>query len=121
MDIEDITLTLINVKYFFTLLAYQLSNLKKLSFIIFDTYGYWTWKPSRIVDGKKKSTKRIVNFIHFLVDHLKQLVSLHIYFVQWTSSNSPCFPHLIRQQLHQKPLSRPYRLRCSCATIQIWL
>jgi hypothetical protein len=114
-------LTLQNAQHFCTLLSNRLPNLKKLSFNIQDSYRRWHWKLLRIVDGKNKSTKRIVDLIYFLVDHLQQLVSLHIEFFNSRSYNTPFFPHLIRQQLHQYPLSRPYRLRCSSEIIQIWL
>ncbi|CAF5133467.1 unnamed protein product, partial [Rotaria sp. Silwood1] len=81
----------------------------------------WQWKPSCIIDEKNKSTKRIVNLIYLLVDQLEKLVSLRIRFCDTNVSDTPCFPHLIRRQLHQYPLSRPFRLRVSAKTIEIWL
>ncbi|CAF3367086.1 unnamed protein product [Rotaria sp. Silwood2] len=78
---DDMTLTLQNAQHFCTLVSNRLPNLKIISFIIHDSYEQWSWKPLRIVDGKNKSTKRIVNLIYFLVDHLQQLVSLQITFL----------------------------------------
>ncbi|CAF1373545.1 unnamed protein product [Rotaria sordida] len=121
LNIFDITWTLQNVQRFCTLLSNQFPNLKTLSFTISDSYLYWQWKPSCIIDGKNKSTKRIVNLISLLVDHLQQLVWLEINFCNLNVSNTPCFPNLIRRQLHQYPLSRPCRLRCSNNMIQIWM
>jgi len=118
---EDYTLTLRDAQDFFILLCNRLPNLKKVVFRINDSCYGWSWKPSCIVDGQNKSTKLILNFIRFLVDHLQQLVSLLIIFCCWAYSDTPCFPHLIRRQLHECPLSRPYRLRCSSTKIQIWL
>ncbi|CAF1234545.1 unnamed protein product [Rotaria sordida] len=119
LNIFDITWTLQNVQRFCTLLSNQFPNLKTLSFTISDSYLYWQWKPSCIIDGKNKSTKRIVNLISLLVDHLQQLVWLEINFCNLNVSNTPCFPNLIRRQLHQYPLSRPCRLRCSNNMTQI--
>ena len=72
-------------------------------------------------DGKNKSTKRIVNLIYFIADHLQQLVYLRIYFSNILRNDTPYFPHLVRRQLYQYPLSRRCRLRCSTEHIQIWL
>ncbi|CAF3656720.1 unnamed protein product [Rotaria sordida] len=119
--IYDASLTLQNVQRFCTLLSNQFTKLKTLWFTICDSYGHWQWKPSRINDGKNKSTKRIVNVIYLLVNHLQELVWLRINFSTLTYSDTPCFPHLIRRQLHQYPLSRPCRLRCSNDSVQIWL
>ncbi|CAF1383416.1 unnamed protein product [Rotaria sordida] len=121
LNIFDISWTLQNAQRFCTLLSNQFHNLRSFSFTIFDSYRHWQWKPSRIIDGKNKSTKRILNIIYFIVDHLKQLVCLKINFFNLIISNTCCFPHLIRRQLHQYPLSRPCRLRCSTNFIQIWL
>ena len=115
------SLTLQNVQRICTLLSKRLPKLKKLSFAICDGYGRWEWRPSHIVDGKNKSTKRIVSFIYLLVDQLQELVSLHISFSNSRHSDTPCFPHLIRRQLHHYPLSRPFRLRVSSNEIHIWL
>ena len=84
----DQTLTLQNAQRFRTLLANRLPNLKKLTFTIYASHNDWIWIPPCILDGKNKSTNRVVNLIYYLVDHFKQLVSLHI---------------------NQYPLSRPYR------------
>ncbi|CAF4498723.1 unnamed protein product, partial [Rotaria sp. Silwood2] len=121
LKIYDASWTLQNIQRFCTLLSNQFLNLKTFSFAICDSYEHWRWKPSRINDGKNKFTKRIVNLIYFLVDHLQQLVWLRIDFCNIFHSDTPCFPHLIRRQLHQYPLSRPCRLRCSTDIIQIWL
>ncbi|CAF2155333.1 unnamed protein product [Rotaria magnacalcarata] len=121
LHIYDVSSTLQSVQRFCTLLSNQFSNLKTLSFNICDSYLYWQWKPSRINDGKNKSTKRIINLIYLLVNHLQLLVWLRINFCNMTYSDTPCFPHLIRRQLHQYPLTRPCRLRCSSDSIQIWL
>jgi len=72
-------------------------------------------------DGKKKSTKRIVNLIYLLVDHLQQLVYLGIFFCDMFQHDTPYFPHLVRRELHQYSLNRLCRLRCSSKNIQIWL
>ncbi|CAF0770598.1 unnamed protein product [Rotaria sordida] len=119
--IYDASLTLQNVQRFCTLLSNQFTKLKTLWFTICDSYGHWQWKSSRINDGKNKSTKHIVNVIYLLVNHLQELVWLRINFSTLTYSDTPCFPHLIRRQLHQYPLSRPCRLRCSNDSVQIWL
>ncbi|CAF4282728.1 unnamed protein product [Rotaria socialis] len=71
-EIFDITLTLQNAQRICTLLSNRLPNLKKLSFSICDAYARWRWTPSSIVDGKNKSTKRIVTLIYLLVDQLQK-------------------------------------------------
>ncbi|CAF1455343.1 unnamed protein product [Rotaria sp. Silwood1] len=98
-----------------------LINQQKLSFSISDGYDQWRWKPSCIVDGKNKSTKRIVTLIYLLVDQLQKLVSLRITFSNSRYSDTPCFPHLIRRQLHHYPLNQPFRLRVTSNEIHIWL
>jgi hypothetical protein len=118
---NDITLTFKNAQQFCQLLSNQLPNLKAVSFNIYDSYDGWQWRRSRIGDGENISTKCILNLIYFLVDHLQQLVLLHINFIDFSRSETPCIPHLIRQQLCQYPLNRPYRLRCSAESIHIWL
>jgi hypothetical protein len=119
--IFDISLTLQNVERICTLLSKRLPKLKKLSFAICDGYGRSQSEPSRIVDGENESTKRIVSFIYLLVDQLQEFVSLHITFSNSIYSDTPCFPHLIRRQLHHYPLSRSFRLRVSFNAIYIWL
>ncbi|CAF3403770.1 unnamed protein product [Rotaria sp. Silwood1] len=121
LKIFDITLTLQNAQRICTLLSNRLCNLKKLSFNICDAYCRWKWKPSCIVDGKNKSTRRIVTLIYLLVDKLQKLVSLDIGFSNSQFNDTPCFPHLIRRQLHQYPLNRPFRLRFYCNAIELWL
>ncbi|CAF3219201.1 unnamed protein product [Rotaria socialis] len=121
LDIYDVTWTLQNVERFCILLSNRFPNLKTLSMHILDSYDQWKWRPSRIIDGKNKSTKRIVNLVYLLVDNFKQLVSLDIYFSNENFSDTPCFPHLIRRQLYQYPPSRPHRLQCSSNRIQLWL
>ncbi|CAF4404986.1 unnamed protein product [Rotaria magnacalcarata] len=74
LDIYDASWALQNVQRFCILLSNQYPNLKTLSFTICDSYRHWNWKPSRIDDGKNKSTKRIVNLIYLLVSHLQQLI-----------------------------------------------
>ncbi|CAF1435310.1 unnamed protein product [Rotaria sordida] len=64
-----------------------------------------------VVD-QNESSKYIVNLVHFLVDHLQQLVSLCISFKS-TSSSTPCFPPTIRRQLYEWSLNRSYPLRSS--------
>ena len=119
---DDTTLTLQDAQHFCTLLSNRLANLKKVSFNIYDSSNQWTWEPSRIVDGKNKSTKLIVNLIYYLVDHLHELISLRINFYEHRlEAEKPCFPHLIRRELYEYPLSRPYRLRCDSCNLQIWL
>ena len=119
---DDTTLTLENAQQFCTLLSNRLPNLEKVSFNIYDSTMERTWLPSRIVDGEKKSTKLIVNLIYYLVNHLHELISLRINFYDHLLvSEKPCFPHLIRQELYQCPLSRPYRFRCDSCNPQIWL
>ncbi|CAF4102584.1 unnamed protein product [Rotaria sp. Silwood2] len=117
----DDTLTMFNVQHFCKLLCSQLSNLKKLSFSIAHSDDNGTWIQSRIVNGENESTIRLVHVMHFLVNHLPQLASLHMFIRYSISSETPFFPHLIRQQLHEWPFSRPYRLQCSSTNIQIWL
>ena len=116
---DDYTLTLYNAQHFCMLLCNRLPNLKNLSFAICDP----CWNQSSSANGKNKSTKHIIDHIHFLVDHLQQLVSLCIFFISWDLSEleTACFLHLIRCQLDECPLSRPYRIRCSSEMIQIWL
>ncbi|CAF1004592.1 unnamed protein product [Adineta steineri] len=111
-----------NVKRFCTLVSNQFCNLQIFSFTIHDSYYVRrNWKPSRIEDGKNKWSKRIVNLIYFLVDHLQHLVYLRIFFCNMHQDDMPYFLHLVRRQLHQYPLSRFCRLRCSSNNIQIWL
>ncbi|CAF1557658.1 unnamed protein product [Rotaria sordida] len=120
-EIFDISLTLQNAQRICTLLSNRLFNLKKLSFSICDGYDQWRWKPSCIVNRKNKSTKRIVTLIYLLVDQLQKLVSLRIIFSNSRYSDTPCFPHLIRRQLHHYPFNQPFRLRVTSNEIHIWL
>jgi hypothetical protein len=120
LTIANETWTLHNIERFCTLLN-QFCNLKIFSFTIYDSYHVWDWKPSRMKDGKNKSTKRIVNLIYLIVDRLQQLVYLRIYFSDMLQHDTPYFPHLVRRQLHQYPPSRRCRLRCFTKNIQIWL
>ncbi|CAF3110115.1 unnamed protein product [Rotaria sp. Silwood2] len=121
LKINSETWALHNVDHFCTLLSNQFCNLRIFSFTIYDSYHVWEWKPSRMKDGKKKSTKCIVNLIYLLVDHLQQLVYLEIFFCDMFQHDTPYFPHLVRQELHQYPLSRLCRLQCFSTNIQIWL
>ncbi|CAF3505339.1 unnamed protein product [Adineta steineri] len=121
LNIWDCTITLLNAERFCIRLYNQLPNLKNLTFHIFNSYYFQEWKPLCVVDGKNKSTIMIVNIIHFIVDKFQELVSFYIYFMRQAQYHSPCFPHLIRKQLHEQPLSRPYRLRCTDEAIQIWI
>ncbi|CAF3430769.1 unnamed protein product [Rotaria sp. Silwood2] len=118
---DDISLTFKNAEQFCKLLSNQLSNLKVVFFNIYGSYDGWYWKSSRTVDAEHESTKCILNLIHFLVDHLQQLVSLYIRFIDFDCYETPCIPDIIQQQLHQYLLNRPYRLRCSTKSIEIWL
>ncbi|CAF2142199.1 unnamed protein product [Rotaria magnacalcarata] len=88
LDIDDVALTLGSAQRLCTLLSNQLFNLKQVSFCIYDSYRQWNWRPSSIIDVKNESTKRIINLIYFLVDHLQQLVSLHIKFSRRTPSET---------------------------------
>jgi hypothetical protein len=117
----DYTIILLNAERFCVRLYHQLPNLKNISFHIFNSYGSQEWKPLCVVDGKNKSTIMIVNIIRFIVDKFEELISLYIHFIRQAQYHSPCFPHLIRKQLHEQPLSRSYRLQCSDDLIQIWL
>ncbi|CAF1059356.1 unnamed protein product [Rotaria sp. Silwood1] len=110
-----------SLQNFCKLICNHLPNLKELSFLITDSDGNSIDRPSRIADGKNIFTKRLVSLIHFLVNHLQQLVSLHIEFFYWVSDKTPCFPDLIRRQMYEWPLSRSYRLRCSSEMLQVWL
>ncbi|CAF2813283.1 unnamed protein product [Rotaria sp. Silwood2] len=121
LTIYDASCTLQNVQRFCTLLSKQFINLKTLSFTICDSYSHWRWKPSRIKDGKNKCTKRIVNLIYLLVNYLQELVWLRISFCNIFHSDTPYFPHLIRRELYQYPLSRPCRLRCSNHSFEVWI
>ncbi|CAF1385267.1 unnamed protein product [Adineta ricciae] len=121
LKIFDASWTLQNVQRFCRLLSNQFSSLKTFSFTIFASYLHWRWQPSHTIGGKNKSTKRIVNLIHFIIDHLQQLVWLEINFSNLDAPDTPCFPDLIRRQLHQYSLSRPCQFRCSTKEIQIWL
>ncbi|CAF4011530.1 unnamed protein product, partial [Rotaria sp. Silwood1] len=62
-----------------------------------------------------------VTAIYLLVDQLQKLVSLRITFSNSRYSDTPCFPHLIRRQLHHYPLNQPFRLRVTSNEIHIWL
>jgi len=117
---DDYTLTMRNAEYFCMLLCNRLPNLKNVSFCIYESYGGYSWKRSHGVNGKNESTKLIIKFIRFLVDHLQQLLSLCIFF-SGDSSHTSCFPYLIRRELNECPLSRPCRLRCFSEMIHIWL
>ncbi|CAF1213477.1 unnamed protein product [Adineta steineri] len=119
--LDDYTLTLRNAHDFCTVLLNRLPNLKKISFSIYDSINEWDRILSRIVNGENKATKRIREVIHFLVDYFKQLVFIEINLYNLTFSHTHCFPHLIRRQIHQYPLSRPYRFQYSAPMIQIWL
>ncbi|CAF4441626.1 unnamed protein product [Rotaria sp. Silwood2] len=119
--IHDGMLTSRKAKDVCMLLCNRFPNLKELSFTIYESWDFSTASPSYLADYKNESTKRIVNLIHFLVDHLQQLVSFHMNFIRSRSCETPCFPHLIRRQLHEWLLNRPYRLRCSTEEIQLWL
>ncbi|CAF3359636.1 unnamed protein product, partial [Rotaria sp. Silwood2] len=118
---DDITLTFENAERFCKLLSNQVPNLKVVFFNIYGSYDGWHWRSSCTVDAEHESTKCILNLIHFLVDHLQQLVSLCMKFNDFDRFEKPCIPDLIQQQLHQDPLNRPYRLRCSTKSINIWL
>ncbi|CAF1128943.1 unnamed protein product [Adineta steineri] len=119
--LDDYTLTLRNAHDFCTVLFNRLPNLKKISFSLYDSINEWDRILSRIVNGENKATKRIREVIHFLVDHFKQLVFVEINLYNLTFSQTHCFSHLIRRQIHQYPLSRPYRFQYSAPMIQIWL
>ncbi|CAF2940619.1 unnamed protein product [Rotaria sp. Silwood2] len=119
-QINDRTISLHNAQHFCTLLSNLQFNLKKVSFCVYDSFHVSNRGTSHLLDAKHRCTEYIVNLIRLLVDHLQQLVSLLINFDYWFSSKSSCFPHLMRRQLHERPLSRPYRLRFSRG-IQIWL
>jgi len=109
-----------NVRNFSHLLTSRLFNLKELCFHICN-YGDRVWRPSFWVDGHIRSTNRIIDVIHILVDNLPQLTSLRIFFQGFDSSDHPCFPHLIRRGLHERSLTRSYRLQCFLLMIKIWL
>ncbi|CAF0779352.1 unnamed protein product [Adineta steineri] len=109
-DTDDCSLRLHNAKDFCKLISYRLPNLKELSFSIYEVFR-----------EKDKSTKKIIDLIHFLVDHLQQLVFLSLIISSETNSKTRCFPHKIRRQLYEQPLNRSYRLKCSSQLIQIWL
>ncbi|CAM4954257.1 unnamed protein product [Rotaria socialis] len=109
-------LTWNRVRRFRTSLSKRLPNLKHVSFCI---YYERHQRSSNIVDYNNKSIKYILNLIISLVDRLKQLVTLDISFVSDEHCNVRCFPRLIRHQLYQHPLSRPYRLRCTFNNITI--
>ncbi|CAF1641169.1 unnamed protein product [Rotaria magnacalcarata] len=119
--LSNSTLTLFNAENICKLLVDQLINLKNFWFTIHDSYGDLDWNPYCIIDGENESTKRILNLIHLFIGHFHELLSLNIYFCQWTSNHTPCFPYRIRRELHQLLTNRSYRLRCSCKMIQIWL
>ncbi|CAF1029373.1 unnamed protein product [Adineta steineri] len=93
----------------------------KSEFNICDAFYSWKWNPSCIVDGKNKLTRRIATLIYLLVDKLQKLVSLRIVISNSKFNDTPCFPRLIRRQLHQYPLNRPFRLRFSSNAIALWL
>ncbi|CAF4475980.1 unnamed protein product [Rotaria sp. Silwood2] len=105
-------LKMVNIQCFCESFCRRLPNLEELSFSIAKSGHTGTWIPSHSVDDENKSIKRFVNAIHFLVNHLQQLISLHISFHYRVSSETPCFSHLLRRQLHEWSLSRPYRLQC---------
>ncbi|CAF1317120.1 unnamed protein product [Didymodactylos carnosus] len=95
LSMNDVMLTLQNAQRFYTLLSHRLPNLKKVSFNIYDSDYGREWKPSRIVDGKNKSTNRIVSLIYYFVDHLQELVSIRINFYNNDIvGETPYFPHL---------------------------
>ncbi|CAF4984346.1 unnamed protein product [Rotaria sp. Silwood1] len=119
--IHDGMLTSRKAKDVCMLLCNRFPNLKELSLTIYESWDFSTASPSYLANYNNESTKRIVNLIHFLVDHLQQLVSFHMNFIRSRSCETPCFPHLIRRQLHEWLLNRPYRLRCSTEEIQLWL
>jgi hypothetical protein len=103
------------------LLCDRFPNLKVLWFTIYNSLDFRTANLSYMINCENECTKYILNIIHFLVDHLQHLVSLQISFSCWIDMETACFPYLIRRRLHEWPLSRSYRLRCSTEEIQIWL
>ncbi|CAF2993278.1 unnamed protein product [Rotaria sp. Silwood2] len=121
LEMHDVTLTWKKSLDFCKLLSNQLPNLKRVFFSIHDSYLGLRWTSLPMVDRKNKSTERILKLIYFLVVHLQQLVSLHINFINLTGSKSSCYPHLIKQQVYQYLIRRPYRLRCDHGTIEMWL
>jgi hypothetical protein len=72
------------------LLAYQLPNLKKLSFTINKPMGEG-WYPCCIIDDEEKYIKTILDLIYFLIDHLQQLVWLKICFPRSNLNHTPVF------------------------------
>ncbi|CAF3765121.1 unnamed protein product [Adineta steineri] len=99
----------------------SINHSHKSEFNICDAFYSWKWNPSCIVDGKNKLTRRIATLIYLLVDKLQKLVSLRIVISNSKFNDTPCFPRLIRRQLHQYPLNRPFRLRFSSNAIALWL
>ncbi|CAF1404229.1 unnamed protein product [Rotaria sordida] len=121
LKIVDFTMELSRTERFCTRLYNQLPNLKTISFCIRYSDRLEEIQSSSITDDKNESTNGIIKIMHFLVDHFKQLVSIDIQFIEKSSFMSPYYPHLIRKQIYEKPLSRPNRLQCYHETIQIWL
>ncbi|CAF1442004.1 unnamed protein product [Rotaria sordida] len=118
MDAESITLR--NGEYFCKRISNRLPDLKHFSFSLHNSHDEFGWHSSNTRHGQITCTERIVNHICYLLDHFQQLVSLDMSFVGWTFTATPCFSYLIRRQLHELLLNRPYRVRCS-EKIQIWL
>ncbi|CAF3769531.1 unnamed protein product [Rotaria sordida] len=121
LKIVDFTMELSRTERFCTRLYNQLPNLKTISFCIRYSDRLEEIQSSSITDDKNESTNGIIKIMHFLVDHFKQLVSIDIQFIEKSSFMSPYYPHLIRKQIYEKPLSRPNRVQCYHETIQIWL
>ncbi|CAF4018988.1 unnamed protein product [Rotaria sp. Silwood1] len=118
MDAESITLR--NGEYFCKRIFNRLPDLKHFSFSLHNSHDEFGWHSSNTRHGQIACTERIVNHICYLLDHFQQLVSLDMSFVGWTFTATPCFSYLIRRQLHELLLNRPYRVRCS-EKISIWL
>ena len=110
-----------NVRRFCVSLANRLPNLQLLSFTIYGGPSGWTSKRSDYADGGIKCSERLVSLLHFLVDHLRQLVWFRIRFRNIDSAATAYFPDQFQQQLHARPLNQPHRRRFSSNAIEIWL
>ncbi|CAF3005575.1 unnamed protein product [Rotaria sp. Silwood2] len=78
LHLFDWSLTMRDVQDYCTLLINQLPNLKDIFFVVYKSFDGWYWERPRSVADQNESSKHIVNLIHLIVNHLKQLVSLRI-------------------------------------------
>ncbi len=110
-----------NMRRFCKLLVERLPNLRLLSFAVDDGAGRSRSERSDYSDNGRGYSQNLINHLHFLANHLRQLISIRIEFWKAAVPDTRCFLHEIRRQLHEQPLNRPHRQRLISNAIEIWL